>query len=225
MKSKIITFLAELEKNNNKEWFHAHRMEREEADREFEYIIERLILEIGRADSSILSDVPKDLTFKLNRDTRFSHDKSPYLPAFRCHIGPAGKLPVPVGYYLYIRPGQSFLGGGLFADMFKDATALIRDAINRHGDEFERIITAPEFQTYLRLQGTALKNVPKEYDADHPQAQYLKYKSWFIELPFEDELLDDADAFAAFAAERYLRMKPFHDFLNQALKDFRMPER
>lgn len=71
-----------------------------------------------------MHNVPKELTFKLARDTCFSHDKSPYNPVFRAHIGAMGKLPVPVGYYLMIKPGDaSFLGGGFFTDMLKDATA------------------------------------------------------------------------------------------------------
>lgn len=68
------------------------------------------MLEIGKFDSSILHHDPKDLTFKIVRDTRFSHDKSPYNPAFRAHISSKGEANfVPVGYYLMIKPGnQSF---------------------------------------------------------------------------------------------------------------------
>ena len=106
------------------------------ANDEFEELIQTLILEIGKFDGSILHNNPKDLTFKLVRDTRFSHDKSPYNPAFRAHISSRGKLPVPVGYYLMIKPGnQSFLGGGLFADMFKGATAMVRDYIAQNGGQ------------------------------------------------------------------------------------------
>ena len=112
------------------------------------------------------------------RDTRFSHDKSPYNPAFRAHISSMGKLPIPVGYYLMIKPGgQSFLGGGLFADMFKDATRMVRDYISAHGAEWETIITALSFQKHFTVGGTALKNVPAGYEKEHPQAKYLKFKS------------------------------------------------
>lgn len=68
------------------------------ANAEFERLLQALILEIGKFDSSILHNNPKDLTFKIVRDTRFSHDKSPYNPAFCAHISPKGKLPVPAGY-------------------------------------------------------------------------------------------------------------------------------
>ena len=111
--SKIITYLSELEQNNNREWFHYHKAEYQEAFGEFEEIIAGLMAELGKDDARILNYQPKELTFKLMRDTRFSNDKSPYNPAFRCHISPAGKLPVPVGYFLCIRPGdRAFLGGG-----------------------------------------------------------------------------------------------------------------
>ena len=105
----IIDYLSALSTNNNREWYHANKEDYKKANAEFEKLLQRLILEIGKFDGSILHNVPKDLTFKLVRDTRFSHDKSPYNPAFRAHIAAEGKLPVPVGYYLMIKPGsQSF---------------------------------------------------------------------------------------------------------------------
>ncbi len=226
MKSRIISYLSALEENNNKEWYHAHKEEYTAANRDFEEIIQSLIMEIGKYDNSILLNEPKNLTFKLQRDTRFSHDKSPYNPAFRCHIGAGGKLPVPVGYFLFIAPGKrSFLGGGLFADMFKDATSMVRDYIMSHGEELEEIITEPEFKKYFTLEGTALKKVPSGYNPEHPQAEYLKYKSWYIEYHFEEEKLEDADAFIKYAAEKFRVMKPFNDYLNRALEGFKMPER
>ena len=116
-------------------------------------------MELGKEEPALLLHEPKDLTFKLVRDTRFSHDKSPYNPAFRAHISVGGKLPVPVGYFLVIRPGESFLGGGLFADMFREATESIRQAIARDGEEWEKIIHSPKFSRYFTVEGTALKKV------------------------------------------------------------------
>ncbi len=220
----IIEYLSELSANNNREWYHANKEDYKKANAEFEGLLQALIWEIGKFDSSILHNRPKDLTFKLVRDTRFSHDKSPYNAAFRAHISPEGKLPVPVGYYLMIKPGgQSFLGGGLFADMFKDATKRVRDYLAGNGEEWEKIIHAPEFEQYFTVQGTALKNVPAGYEKEHPQAQYLKYKSWYLEYPVKDEELGDGEAFPAKAAEIFRIMKPFNDYLNRALAGFQMP--
>lgn len=223
---KILDYLWDLSKNNNREWYHAHKAEYQEANTEFEALVQELILRIGEKDSSILHNNPKDLTFKLVRDTRFSHDKSPYNPTFRAHISSKGKLPIPVGYFLVIKPGnQSFLGGGLFADMFKDATTMIRDYIVKYPDQWNEILHSDDFKTYFQVQGTALKNVPAGYDKEHPQAEFLKYKSWYLEYPLTDGVVRDAGQFVNFAADMFLRMKPFNDYLNQALEGFQMPER
>ena len=222
----IIDYLSALSMNNNREWYHANKEDYKKANAEFEEVLQALMMEIGKFDSSILHNNPKDLTFKIVRDTRFSHDKSPYNPAFRAHISSKGKLPVPVGYYLMIKPGnQSFLGGGLFADVFKEATTMVRDFIVRNGEEWETIIHEPEFEKYFTVQGTALKNVPAGYGKEHPQAEYLKFKSWYLEYPLKDEELNDTETFLVKAAETFRIMKPFNDYLNKALVDFQMPAR
>ena len=69
-----------------------HKTENKAANAQFEELIQMIMLRIGKFDSSILHNQPKDLTFKLVRDTRFSHDKSPYNPAFRAHISSKGKM-------------------------------------------------------------------------------------------------------------------------------------
>ncbi len=223
---QILHYLKELTENNNREWYHLHKAEYKEANAQFEALLQQLILELGRTDESILHNVPKDLTFKLVRDTRFSHDKSPYNPAFRAHIGAMGKLPVPAGYYLMIKPGnQSFLGGGLFADMFKDATKMVRDYLAAHPDEWNQIIHEAEFEKYFTVQGTALKNVPAGYDKEHPLAEFLKYKSWYLEYPVEDKDLLDIDSFLPQMVKVFEAMKPFNDYLNTALAGFKMPAR
>ena len=222
----ILRYLADLEANNSREWYHAHRADHQQASAQFEALVGALMDRIGTFDSAILGHAPKSLTFKLVRDTRFSRDKSPYNPAFRAHIAPMGKLPIPVGYYLMLRPGgRSFLGGGLFADMFKDATRMVRDYISAHGEEWEQIITAPSFQEHFTVGGSALKNVPAGYEKDHPQAEYLKNKSWYLEYPIQDETLADGELFLSRAADIFRLMKPFNDYLNRALAGFKMPER
>lgn len=222
----ILDYLSKLDQNNNREWFHAHKTEYQEANAQFELLVQELMLRLGKTDSRILNFAPKELTFKVVRDTRFSHDKSPYNPVFRAHISSKGKLPIPVGYYLMIKPGdQSFLGGGLFADMFKDATTMVREYIFKHPDEWMEILQTQEFKDNFQVQGTALKNVPKEYDKEHPQAEYLKYKCWYLEYSVKDSIIQAADSFLDLAAEMFLKMKPFNDFLNCALEGFQMPER
>lgn len=189
-------------------------------------MIQRLIDGIGTFDNSVVGNIPKELTFKLVRDTRFSHDKSPYNPSFRAHISSMGKLPIPVGYYIMIKPGGgTFLGGGLFADMFANATKMVRDYISQHPDEWNSIINDAQFKKYFEVNGAALKNVPVGYDKDHKCAKYLKFKSWYLEYAVTDEQVADGEDFLTKAIEVFKVMKPFNDYLNKALKDFVMATR
>ena len=91
---KILDYLSKLELNNNREWYHNHKQERLEILQEFENFLQDLIFEIGNFDESILHINPKDITFKMVRDTRFGADKSPYNPVMRAHISAKGKLPI-----------------------------------------------------------------------------------------------------------------------------------
>ena len=130
----ILQFLYDLEQNNCREWFHDHKQQYQAANGIFEEPLETLMLELKKSDPTVLLTEPGKLRFKLVRDTRFSNDKSPYLPAFRAHISAKGKLPIPVGYYLMLRPGgRSFLGGGLFADMFRER---LSQTAERNGRKF-----------------------------------------------------------------------------------------
>jgi len=222
----VLDYLTDLSQNNNREWFHANKDRYQNANTAFVRCIGELITAIGAFDAGILHNSPKELTFKMMRDTRFSRDKSPYNPMFRAHIAPAGKLPIPVGYYVAIAPGdRSFLGGGLFASMFKDATAMVRDHIAANGEAFGALLREEAFAARYRVKGEALKQVPKEYDATHPQAEYLKYKSWYVEAFVPDEAVADTDGFVRRAARAFRAMKPLNDYLNAALRNFKMPAR
>ena len=227
MDTKImLDYLAELAANNDREWYHAHKKEREAATAQFEELVQALIYGIGAFDKSVLHNLPKELTFKQVRDTRFSHDKSPYNPTFRAHISSKDKLPIPVGYYISVRPGGgTFLGGGLFADMFSSATAMVRDAIAAKPNEWSEAIGSAEFKKYFTVKGTALKNVPAGYDKENPQAEYIKFKSWYVEYFVPDADVLDSEKFQDTCIDLFKAMKPFNDFLNAALEGFQMPTR
>ena len=102
----VLEYLADLAQNNDREWYHANKDRYKKANAGFEAVIGELIAAIGEFDGSVINNVPKDLTFKMVRDIRYSHDKSPYNPVFRAHISSAGKLPIPVWYYVLIAPGN-----------------------------------------------------------------------------------------------------------------------
>ena len=95
-------------------------MESEAACTQFEELVRTPIFRIGEFDSTILHNQAEDCIFKLVRYPRFGPDRSPFNPSLRAHTSVQGKRPVPVGYYLMIRPGgQSFLRGGLSTNMYQ----------------------------------------------------------------------------------------------------------
>ena len=161
----ILKCLTDLNEHNNRGWYNAHLAETKAATEKFEELVQEIILRIGEFDRSILHIQPKDTIFRLIRYPRSGSDRTPYNPAFRAHISAKGKMPVPVGYYLMIKPGgQSFLGGGLFASSFRDATERVRDYIT----EFD---------------------VPSGYDKEHPQAEWLKFMSRIIQFEISNFFL------------------------------------
>jgi uncharacterized protein (TIGR02453 family) len=226
MDTKLIyTFLQDLQQNNSLDWMKSNKKYYEQAKSECESLIQELIAHISVFDHSVVDLLPKDLIFRLNRDTRFSHDKSPYNASFRAHISSAGRTPIPAGYYLNIRPENIFLGGGLFASQFPDATKRVRDFIVSHEKDLTKIIEEKSFSSNFEIVGEKLKNVPKDYDKQHKYAELLKHKAWDIEYSIKDEVFLQADKFVKLSAEMFQYMKPFNDFLHKALNGFKMPER
>lgn len=220
---KALGFLTALEANNSLEWMQAHRAQYLEAKNEFVLFLYGLIRAISDFDPAVAPLRAEELMFRLNRDTRFSKDKRPYNPAFRAHISPAGKQPFPAGYYVHVSPGASFLGGGVFASQFPEATSRVRDYLVTHAAAFESILAAESFAANFTIVGDKLKNVPQGYDKGHPLADYLKHKAWAVEYPLDDARLLEGDV--GFIAQKFAQMKPLNDFLNAALAGFTMPQR
>lgn len=222
---EIAEFLGELERNNSLDWMHAHKKEYQNAKSLYIEFIDELLFQLRVMDPSLNELQGKQVVSRLNRDTRFSKDKSPYNPSFRSHLAPNPSLPIPVGYYIMVRSDTIMLGGGLFASMFKDATKMMRDYLNEHGQEFLDIIQDPQFASRFQVNGDALKKVPAPYCEDHPAADYLKMKSWYIEIIEDSAMLKEPQQFIDYCVEVFKAMKPFHEYINKALIDFKMPTR
>ena len=100
---------------------------------------------------------------------------------------------------------------------------LVRQAIVDQADAFSPLIQAPDFAVCLPIKGESLKRVPKPFPADHPLADHLKLKSWYLECfaqgnPAPSELADQITVLAE-------SMRPFNEFLNRASASFTMPQR
>lgn len=221
----MLEFLADLRENNSLDWMHANEKRKKQAQAAFLALVQGCIDDLAETEPELAALDPKSLVFRINRDTRFSDDKSPYNPSFRAHISPAGRAPVPVGYYLHLAPGGSFAGGGLFAPHFKDATRLVRDRIAADPQAFLALVEEPAFADRFQFLGMPLKNVPKGYDPESPAAAYLKCKCWSIEQHLDDATVADDEACRRALRESFEAMRAFNGYVNEALEGFEMPAR
>lgn len=226
MDNKVqLEYLELLQNNNNRDWYHAHKEEKDAAVHAFEALIQALIDEISLFDSSVAELEPKKLIFRLNRDMRFSKNLPPYKPVFAAHISSAGRFPIPAGYFIHVEPGNVFIGGGVFATQFPEAAKLVRDYLQNHPEEFLAIIEDRSFADTFTVEGVKLKNVPRGYDKDHQLAEYFKHKSWDLEYHYNDDDFVSVDTCLKDMVHMFELMKPFNDYLNRALVDFTRPVR
>jgi uncharacterized protein (TIGR02453 family) len=220
LQNSTIKFLKDLSKNNNKPWFDANRKQYENAKTDFAGFIQTIIDKHGKKDESVAHLKAKDCMFRINRDVRFSKDKSPYKNNMGAYINKGGKKSLFGGYYFHCQPGQSFVGGGLWMPMPPEL-AKVRQEIDYNYDAFKKIIGSKKFKSvYDGLSRDAeyvLTRVPKGYESDNPAAEYLKLKSFVTMIPVKDAELHSKDlskkVLAAFEA-----LQPLLEFINQSIE-------
>ena len=137
LQSSTLKFLKDLSKNNNKPWFDAHRKQYEDAKTDFANFVQSVIDRHGKKDKGIAHLKAKDCTFRINRDVRFSKDKSPYKNNMGAYMNPEGKKSILGGYYFHCQPGQSFVGGGLWMPMPAELSK-VRQEIDYNLDAFKK---------------------------------------------------------------------------------------
>ncbi len=216
-----VRFLKNLTKNNNKPWFDLHRKEYETARKNYEDFIQSVIDAFGKSDPSIAPLIAKQCLFRINRDIRFSKNKTPYKKNFAASINRGGKKSIFAGYYFHLEPGNSFIGGGIWMPM-PGETQKIRQEIDYCWPEFKKIITAKKFKTvYGDLDNEpeiSLVNVPKGYAKDNPAASYLKLKSWIAMQEINDAALHSTNLLKQ-TVSAFSAIQPLIYFLNRALEE------
>jgi uncharacterized protein (TIGR02453 family) len=214
---EIYEYLKILKKNNNKDWFNANRDTYDIARSHFLDISQELINMLSSHDSQIGMLDAKKCIYRLYRDVRFSHDKTPYKTNFGTFIVPGGKKGGLAGYYLHIEPGNSFLGGGVYHPE-KDILKSIRSEIYNFPEEFIDIIDKPSFKRIFPelFQDDKLKMSPKGFDKEFEHIDLLKYKSYLAGTSISDEDILSKDL-PSIIEKAFKEIKPFNDFLNKAI--------
>ena len=221
LEPQTLRYLSQLKKNNNKPWFDAHRPQYEAARIDFSNFIQLVIDALQKTDTTITGTTSRDCLFRINRDIRFSKDKTPYKAHFGASIKRGGRKSGFAGYYFHLEPGQSFIGGGLW---MPEAPALknMRQEIDYNWEEFQAIIGEKSFKKIFSDLYTGdevrLSTMPKGYEKDNPAADYLRLKSFIAETRIDDEELTKGSlhkkTLAAFEA-----IQPLLNFINRAIAE------
>lgn len=212
----LFHFLEQLSENNNRPWFQEHKAEFDELRIEWFADLDRLIAAAAQWEPRYRWFSGKDISFRIYRDTRFSLDKTPYKTYFSAALSPRGKNSEMAGYYLSAGLDECGIYAGLWAP---DALKLkkMRRAIVDNIEEFEEIISEPEFQRlYPEWVGETLKTIPKGWPKDHPQAPLLRLLHYGREHRLSRKFFNDP-AWPEKAAEIMRPALPLVNFINYSL--------
>ena len=214
----ILNYLRQLETNNNKLWFDAHKSEYQEARARFNAIVEKLIEGVSAFDPTIKGIGIKESTYRIHKDMRFSKDGLPYKTHFGAYICRGGKKSGFSGYYFHIGTGsgvnypcRSFLAVGNYY-MEPKVLKIVREDIELGDGDFDRIIKGLHPSLSLD-QDQKLKRAPLGFNADGPYIEYVKLKNFCLSGLYDDTSLNVDDILP-----EYRSAKPFLDYINRAIE-------
>jgi uncharacterized protein (TIGR02453 family) len=218
MKRTILSFLEQLQENNNREWFQVNKSLYDETKREFEVFIDSLIPAIAKFDDTVKQMTAKDCIFRIFRDVRFAKDKSPYKTNFGAFIAKGGRKNHGPGYYFHMQPGECFLSGGVWMPE-PEVTKKIRQEIYYNIDEFKNILNSNMFLKYFSGidDWDRQKTAPKEYPKDFPDIELLKNRSFTISHKLDEKILLSNKLFD-YTIGVYRIMQPYNAFLSRAVE-------
>ena len=185
---------------------------------DFTVFIQNVIDKHSKSDPGIKSIVAKDCMFRINRDVRFSKDKSPYKTNMGATLAPSGKKSSSLGYHLHIQPhNESLIAGGLYMPS-PEQLARFRKAIDQDAAPFKAIINDKELKKYFGMvEGEKVKTVPQGYSREHPEIDLLRFKQVVVVHRLSDETVL-SPTFGTHTIKVFKAMKPFLDYLNIILK-------
>lgn len=212
-------FLSELKENNYREWFQENKKSYEAVKKELTTVTNALVAGIATFDAGVKDLTAKDCIFRINRDIRFSQDKSPYKTNLGIFIAEGGKKSGLAGYYLHTEPGSCFIAGGCYMPPSPVLKA-IRTEIYNYSDEFLEITDNPHFKKAFNGidQEVKLKTAPKGFDKNFEHIDWLRHKSYTVSVKVSCDLLMSQEGFDKSLAI-YKTMHPFIAFLNRAIKE------
>lgn len=211
---KMLDYYLRLSQNNCKPWFDEHRDEYEESKKELETLAEQFIKGIEKFDPRCKGLQPRDCTYRINRDIRFSQDKRPYKDWHGVYVCPRGKKSGMAGYYIHLEPANDlyFLCGGLY-NPTKEVLQSVREQISLEPEEFHQAVLACGKDFRLSWD-KALKRMPMGYKETDLHSEYYRLRSYEVYHPLsKQEVL--AKDFMQNALDRLQRCHRLNELLNR----------
>ena len=204
-------FLNQLKKNNDRDWFQENKPCYEASQKELIAFADELLSRLNEFDKIETVSGKKSL-YRIYRDVRFSKNKLPYKTNRSGSFKRRDKSRRG-GIYFSIEPGNTLIGGGFYQPNKEDLN-LIRQQIEVDSSLLKKVLNAKTFKAYYgNLQGEKLKTSPRGVDADHPEIELLRYKSYYVMHAFSDEEVL-ADDFTSKVIEGYKKLLPFFDAMS-----------
>ena len=211
-------FLKKLKINNNREWFDSNKTEYLASKEIFEEFVSELIKGINKFDKKVSIDLkPKDCTFRIYKDVRFSKDKTPYKNNMSASINPGGKKSNIPGYYFHLEPDGCFLAGGVYMPM-PDVLKAIRQEIDYNPLPLINVLKSASFKKEFNGldEEDKLKNPPKGFNKDHAHSEILKNKHFIVSRKFENKVILKKEGLSK-TLDSFKAMYPFLDYLRKAI--------
>jgi uncharacterized protein (TIGR02453 family) len=214
---EALTFFRSLERNNRREWFQPRKPVFDEKVRApMVELVAALNAEMERFAPHHVTE-PDRAIYRIYRDTRFSKDKKPYKTHIAAHFTRRGlDRHTSSGYYVAVSHKEVAVGGGLYMPT-PEALLALRNHIAQTHAELRKIVQAKPLRTLLgEPHGDRLSRVPKGFAADHPAADLLRYKQYFVYIELPPELATSRTLFGEIR-KRFEAMTPLIEFLNAPL--------
>jgi uncharacterized protein (TIGR02453 family) len=217
---EALQFLSDLIANNNTEWMHTNKKRYDNYKKDYHNFIASILAEMKPLDRTLEPLEVKNCTFRINRDIRFSKDKSPYKTNMGVWMSQNKNRKNAPGYYIHFEKGNCFIAGGVWCPEPSELK-LIRKEIEFFHDDLEAIVTnknfKSEFKELSREENNVLKKAPKDFDPNHPAIEFLKLKSFTASHKIDEKSFSEPD-FSKKVAQQLIVLKPMNDFLRRALE-------
>lgn len=215
---EFIDYLDGLARNNNREWFHAHKRNYEHhVKRPFNEFVADVIDRVSLIDSAI--DVrPKDAVFRIARDIRFSKDKTPYKTHMAAVVSREGRRDTQYpGLYFHFGTDGVGIGGGIHKPD-RENLLKIRRAIKRDGETLLRALNGKRFkELYGSLQGERNVRLPKEFASEVERYPLIANKQFYYFTAYDDPLMVLRKDLADLVIRHYKAGQEVNDFLGKAV--------